>query len=96
MSGKNIRDSLLDETGIIPWQDLQRFYAQGRILLINTDLDFQAVALALAEDNSAQVKGWLDEELIQKPDDTQAKDWLDREVELRALVTAPWVLIQVL
>jgi len=90
----DLAQTLLEETGLILWQELQRFYAQGKILLVDKSLDFQQVALTLAQDQAEQVEEWLTQGVLGKPDDEQAKEWYENKKEFRALVVAPWVLIQ--
>ncbi|GAA4085049.1 DUF2288 domain-containing protein [Zhongshania borealis] len=82
------------ETSKIDWQALQRFYAQGAVLVVAPSLDLVATAAAVAEDNSAYIADLLKQDLLKKADEAQAATWLADKCEVWAVVVAPWVLVQ--
>ncbi|WP_373077932.1 DUF2288 family protein [Zhongshania sp.] len=82
------------ETSKIDWQALQRFYAQGAVLVVAADQDLVATAAAFAEDNTQHIASLLEKGLLQKADEAQAKTWLTEKCEVWAVVVAPWVLVQ--
>ena len=82
------------ETSKIDWEALQRFYAQGTVLVVAAELDLVAMAVALAEDKAQYIAELLEKGLLQKADETQAKAWLAEKCEVWAVVVAPWVLVQ--
>ena len=82
------------ETSKIDWQALQRFYAQGAVLVLAAELDLVATAAALAEDNAPYIADLLEKGLLQKADEAQAKAWLADKSEVWAVVVAPWVVVQ--
>ncbi len=82
------------ETSKIDWQALQRFYAQGAVLVVAPSLDLVATAAAVAEDNSAYIADLLKQDLLKKADEAQAAKWLADKCEVWAVVVAPWVLVQ--
>jgi hypothetical protein len=82
------------ETSKIDWQALQRFYAQGAVLVVAPSLDLVATAAAVAEDNSAYIADLLKQDLLKKADEAQAANWLADKCEVWAVVVAPWVLVQ--
>ncbi|MNR62371.1 hypothetical protein D3C85_1843740 [compost metagenome] len=53
-----------------------------------------AVALAVAEDDKAQVAAFLAAGKLSKVEEDRAQDLLARDPKLWAVVVAPWVLIQ--
>ncbi len=89
-----MRASINSETAKIPWQDLQRFYASGKILSINTELDLVEVALAFQQDNTGQVEQWLKLKQLETVSVEQAKHWIAEDSLVWAVVVKPWVLIQ--
>lgn len=88
------RANINAETAKIPWQDLQRFYASGRTLFVNTELDLVEVALAFQQDNTKQVEQWLNLRQIEAVSIEQAKQWVTEDSLVWAVVVKPWVLIQ--
>ncbi|WAH57570.1 DUF2288 domain-containing protein [Pseudomonas silvicola] len=85
---------LLGETAVIGWQELQPFFARGALLWVEPALDLVAAAEAVATDNGAEVKQWMDAGLLAKVSESQALDCVERDPTLWAVVVSPWVLIQ--
>lgn len=85
---------LCQETARIEWTALARFFAQGRVLGVATELDLPAVAAAVADDDKDRVSYWSDRgELAAVPDEV-ARDWFESDVEVWAVTVAPYVLVQ--
>lgn len=89
-----LKAKILGETSKIPWSELQRFFAQGRAILVDKDIDLVDVAMAFSSDQADQVKDWLGRELIAGVSDEQAKTWIDADAMVWAVVVRPWVLVQ--
>jgi hypothetical protein len=85
---------LLGETAKIDWQDLERFFAQGKLLAVARDLDLVSVAEAIANDNSEQITQWLSAGLVERMQAATAGDYAARKPELWAVVVSPWVCVQ--
>jgi len=85
---------LLAETAKISWTELERFFARGMLLRVARDLDLVTVAVAIAEDDAAQVAQWLSSGLVERTTSDTAADWADRDPELWAVVVSPWVCVQ--
>lgn len=85
---------LLGETAKIDWQDLERFFAQGKLLCVARDLDLVSVAEAIADDDTARVTQWLSAGLVERMSADTAADFATREPELWAVVVSPWVCVQ--
>ena len=63
--------------------------------MVAPDLDLVQAAAAMMEDNSEQIKDWMDAGQLQLTSDAQAADWAAREpATLWAVVIRPWVLVQ--
>ena len=88
------RAKVISETAKIPWQELQRFFAAGKVILVAPGLDLVDAAYALQEDNIEQVKIWTESQLVTPVSDDQAKDWITGDTMLWAVVVKPWVLVQ--
>jgi hypothetical protein len=89
-----IRAKIVTETAKIPWSTLQRFFASGKTLFVNRELDLIDVAIAFQQDNSDVVAGWVDSEQIKAVSTEQAKQWIAGESLVWAVVVKPWVLVQ--
>ncbi|MEM5420456.1 MULTISPECIES: DUF2288 domain-containing protein [Paraburkholderia] len=85
---------LLGETAKIDWQDLERFFAQGKLLSVARDLDLVSVAEAIANDDRAVVMQWLSSGLVARMPAETAADYSARKPELWAVVVSPWVCVQ--
>lgn len=85
---------LLGETAKIDWQDLERFFAQGKLLSVARDLDLVSVAEAIASDDKACVSAWLSSGLLERMQAGTAADYGQRKPELWAVVVSPWVCVQ--
>ena len=82
------------ETAKISWQELQKFFAQGLIVVVNDDLDLVETAANFVEDKNEIVEQLLRESKIHKAEIGDAKDWNERNGDFWAVVVAPWVLVQ--
>jgi len=82
------------ETAQIKWSELQRYFAAGRVVHINAELDLINVALQFTLDNSEKVNQWKQSGKIEFVNDEQAKQWLADDTNLWAVVIKPWVLVQ--
>lgn len=87
---------LSGETARIRWADLTRFFAQGRVMRVADGLDLPAVAAAMADDDTAQVKAWKNAGELSALDDATAATWFDADIDVWAVTVAPFVLVQVL
>lgn len=82
------------ETAIIRWRELQRFFASGKAIAVDSSLDLMQVASTLADDNAAQLKIWMESGLVDVVKDQQAHLWFAEDASLWAVVIKPWVLVQ--
>ena len=89
-----LRAKINSETAKIPWLELQRFFAAGRVLLVAPGLDLVDVAYALQQDDIDQVKRWADSAQITPVPDDLARAWVSDEASLWTVVVKPWVLVQ--
>lgn len=85
---------LLGETAKIDWCDLERFFAQGKLLSVARDLDLVSIAEAIARDDKDQVARWLAAGHVERMQTNTAQDYAARTPELWAVVVSPWVCVQ--
>lgn len=88
------KESINLETAKIAWKDLEVYFAAGNVISVSFDLDLTEVALQITEDNSKQLKDWMEKGMIDVVTDEQAKDYADTEITVWAVVIKPWILIQ--
>lgn len=87
--------AIVGATARIAWKDLEPHFARGELLEVDASLDLVEVAQALIDDNSAAVKGWMQQNLLTSLADARAADWNQRDPDtLWAVVIRPWVLVQ--
>jgi hypothetical protein len=89
----NIRE-LKKEVGVINWKELERFFASGKLIIINNDLDIIDVAYKFNIDDSDLISSWIESDKLGFVTDEQAKSWSKVNKEFTCIVVAPWVLIQ--
>ena len=89
----NIRE-LKKEVGVINWKELERFFASGKLIIINNDLDIIDVAYKFNIDDSDLISSWIENDKLGFVTDEQAKSWCKVNKEFTCIVVAPWVLIQ--
>ena len=85
---------LNSETAKINWHELQKHYALGNVLTVAEGGDLIQVAIALHQDNSAQIQQWLDEKVVLEVSDQQALAWYESNTTVWALVIPPFILVQ--
>jgi hypothetical protein len=88
------RAKIVSETAKIPWLELQRFFAAGKVMLVAAELDLVDVAHAFQLDDIEQVKTWTESRQVTPVNDDQAKHWVASDTLLWAVVVKPWVLVQ--
>ena len=80
--------------GTIAWRDLQRHFARGVLIAVAGDLDLVEVAARVAEDDAPALRAWMEAGRVVRATDEHARRWEAAGRELRAVVVAPWVLVQ--
>ena len=90
----NTLDNILGQTSKIAWRELGRFFAGGKVLLVDKSLNLVEVASAVSSDNTQAVSQWVGANQLAAVSDEQALDWQQKDEYLWAVVTAPWVLVQ--
>ena len=88
------RVRILAETAKIAWKELQRYFAQGIVVMVKPGLDLVDVAYEVTRDNEEQVKRWMEAGKLQNVSDDQAREWLQANALMWAVVVKPWVLVQ--
>ena len=92
--GEVLRAKLLGETARAPWNELQRFFAQGLIIQAKEGVDMIEVAMTLAEDNKERFEQFLTSDEAGPVSDEQALKWIDTDATVWTVVVKPWILVQ--
>lgn len=90
-----LKAKLTAETAKIDWASLQRFYASGALVLVDSSLDLIDVAYAFAVDDKSKVGPWIQQQLVNRVSDDIAAQWAESQPDVWAVVVSPWVLVQV-
>lgn len=83
------------ETAKLRWAELEPHFARGSVIVVDPALDLVHVARRVVTDDEAAVAAWLESGELRRAEPEDAQDWSRRNPELWAVVTAPWVLVQV-
>lgn len=90
----DLAEKLNLETGKISWEELQRHFARGVVLVVDGELDLIEVAIKLSEDDKPQFEVWLNNKQLWRAQDEDARQWHAASTEFWSVVVAPWVLVQ--
>ena len=85
---------IIAQTAKINWQELERFYAQGKLILVDESLDLVEVGYSISLDDATKVIEWMESGLLKKDFNDQAKEWADTNAKVWSVVIKPWVLVQ--
>ncbi len=88
------RADLEAECDVIPYTELQKFFAKGMLVTVDPGMNLVDVALSLAADDAAQLKQWAEAGLVQRAHDKHARTWHANNALLRTVTVTPWILVQ--
>jgi len=81
-------------TGVVDWTYVQPHFESGALIWADPALSLQEVAEALVKDETETVKKWLKQGDFIRPSDLHAAQWSKGDWWFRAVVVAPFVIIQ--
>ena len=82
------------ELARISFQELQKFFAKGMMVIVGNQLSVIDVALKIHQDDKQVIDQWIKDGKIVRAHDDHAKKWVTQRAELMAVTVAPWVLVQ--
>ncbi len=94
MHDTELRRKLAEETGRITWQELERHFARGVLIIIGPELNLVEAAARIAEDDKRALQEWIQRGQVVRATDDHARRWAHSKCCFRAVVVAPWVLVQ--
>jgi hypothetical protein len=89
-----LRLKLNHETARMHWEELQRFFAAGLVVVVDNTLDLIEVAVAFTNDDRPAVEAWMGQQKVAKASDADAAAWLAQSAQLWTVVVRPWILVQ--
>lgn len=90
-----MRESFKRDLGEVCWRELRIHMQRDAIILVGPDLDLIETAVAVAEDDKAQVEQWISAGQIGKPEKDSLDSWeSDLDKPFRMLIVQPFILIQ--
>lgn len=89
-----MKQKLHEETALIAWKELQRFFAQGIVMWVHEDHDLVEIGTFIAQDQVIEIEALMESSKFAVVSDDQAKKWFDQDISLWSLVVAPFVLVQ--
>ena len=90
----SLREELTASAGWLLWEDLARHFARGVVVVVSPQLDLIEVASIMAMDDRARFSDWMGAGLVGAATDDHARVWAGEGSALRAIVVAPWILVQ--
>lgn len=94
MDTHSAQQELLSQTAKANWQELERFFAAGKLIFVASDLNLIDVGTSLIGDDTASFAKWTQEQRVYPVSDPQAALWQQNNTILWTSVVAPWVLVQ--
>ena len=88
------KNKIVSETARVGWQEIERFYAQGVLILVDESLDLVNVAHRISMDEKEQIEQWISTQKLLRDFNEQAKQWADTGADIWCVVVKPWVLVQ--
>lgn len=85
---------IVAETAKVAWQEVEVFYAQGKLILVCSSLDLVEVAYQLSVDNTNKTRQWIEAGKLVRDFSEQAKIFSANNSDLWCVVIKPWVLVQ--
>ena len=90
----DVRDLLNAQTGKLEWPELQRHFAQGKLIKVIDELDLVEVAARIVADDKEAIASWTKSGMVSRAVDEDARRWEADRPLFWAVVAAPWVVIQ--
>ncbi len=89
-----LADKFKEEIGTVSWSWLRPHEKRKSLFLVAAELDLVEVAIAVAEDKTAQVKTWLELGHLQQPALDQVAKWERDGGLFLGVIVKPYVFFQ--
>jgi hypothetical protein len=75
------------------WSELEPFYLNDKLFIVEAELDLVTVACALIEDDRNLVDEWLSDGWLYPPLKEEVTEWSNGTFELQSLIVPPYCLV---
>ncbi len=82
------------ETASIEWKDLQLFFAQGKLLVVEPNSDLVRVASLIADNELKELESLIEQQKIEFATPDWVKNHCQQSTSLWAVVVSPYVICQ--
>lgn len=91
----DLKEKLKKDVLETTWEPLAPHFAKGTVYLLDEDLDLVEVGEAMAKDDVAHIKRWLDDGLMAPPTPEEATLFAkNTDILFKMLIIEPYVLVQ--
>ena len=91
----NLKERLNKDIADISWQELLPHARRDAVIIVKSELDLSEVAVAIAQDNTSLVQGWIASQSVAKPTAAQLSLWNDNpQKQFRVLIVQPFVVVK--
>tara|TARA_R100000027_G_scaffold7932_4_gene5979 strand:- start:564 stop:881 length:318 start_codon:yes stop_codon:yes gene_type:complete len=87
-------EKLENYTGEVDWSYLKPHFEKGALVYVDPSLELKTVGLAFTRDDQEQVKAWLKSGDLVQPCELHAEHWEKHDIQFRAAIVRPFVLVQ--
>lgn len=95
MSDGTLRDKLASEVMDSEWKMLAMHYRRDALFIVGAEVALLDAAIAIARDDQASVKAWLEGGALARPTDEEVGAWEKEEgAHFRSVIVQPFVLAQ--
>ncbi|MBC7659927.1 MAG: DUF2288 family protein [Chitinophagaceae bacterium] len=91
---EDMKQKLAAEVDILPWGDLARHFAFGRLYVVRSPWTLTEAALVLKSDDAGRLKDAMDQGHFAVPTDDEVKLWLTNNTQFDVIVMSPFVLVE--
>ncbi|MBW2510326.1 MAG: DUF2288 domain-containing protein [Deltaproteobacteria bacterium] len=90
-----LRERLANDVHRVDWRPLAPHAKRGGLVLVDVALDLVEVAVAVARDDSENVRRWMNAGQLLRPTSAQLERWKDETQDrFTAVIVQPYVLAQ--
>jgi hypothetical protein len=95
MESEDPREKIASEIATASWPELRSHAADDRLFLVGDGLSLLDAGVALANDDSTVVQGWIESNQLTRPTEDQMRAWEAASPEFRFAIVSPYVLAEV-
>lgn len=91
----DLRAQLAEQIHRVDWKPLAPHAKRGGLVMVDPQLELLEVAVAIAQDDGAQVQQWMAAQQLRRPTLTEAEVWSEETGDgFTVVIVQPYVLAQ--